>query len=339
MTKTILREGDKKQWEYKWESSGELITDASIIEYCTALVIPPAYRNVEIFFNGLGKKPPKILYLGKDDKDRPQFIYSKWWSQQAIANKFCDVIRFAKAYPLIMSDIKSNLVDALANKTNKWTSDQIVSLILDIISRCYFRVGNQKYQKLYKSTGMVTLTTRAIKLNANHIKFKFIGKKGVLNECTTVNRLTIRCMEKLLKDNKTSDSKSYVFRYYNTDKKEKIAVTHLDVNNYLKKYDESFTSKLFRTLDTNIILINRFKQSDATDSKERKKTVIAALKEVSSIVNNTPAVAKRAYSDETMIDEYLSHPRKFAKQFSENGDTRKQFITYLEKTKKNCDKV
>ena len=130
-------------------------------------MIPPAYRNVKIFY----EKSPKILYEGFDDKDRKQQIYSKAWVKKAEKQKFQELYRFGQKFPKIMLDINANI------SKPSLTRKKIISLILRIISICYFRIGNLKYQKLYGSHGISNIKAKHLKIGKKKMFVKFIGKK------------------------------------------------------------------------------------------------------------------------------------------------------------------
>ena len=322
--KVILRSDQmkNKKYIYTWESNGKEITDIDILNYIKKLVIPPAYKNVNIFYPGLGKKDPKILYMGIDNKNRPQFIYSKWWSLMSRELKFCTLIKFGEALPEIKKDIKNNILTI----NNKPSKVQIISLILRIISMCYFRIGNVKYSKTYNSYGISTIHKKHVKVINDRLEITFIGKKGVLNTCNIVDKLVIKHVQRLC----TLFPKGYIFQYYDNGYNH---IKHTDINNFLKKYNPDFTSKLFRTYDTNILLISRF-INNRGNLKERKKTVIQSLKEVSEIVHNTPAICKKDYADPDLIKEYIEHPTRFDRDFNNNDSKENNFMKWLKKTKK-----
>ena len=173
--------------EYQIAKTGETITDTKILEYIKKLVIPPAYRNVEILYptTTCSENNLKILFSGIDNAGRPQFIYSAKWKESTRNLKFCNVIKFGENITKIKNQIKMTL-----SSSQYWTKDRVIALILRIISICYFRIGNVKYEKLYSSHGISTIGTKHIKINKGRIRFIFTGKKGVLNECIVVDPLT-----------------------------------------------------------------------------------------------------------------------------------------------------
>jgi DNA topoisomerase I len=322
--------------EYQIAKTSEVITDTKILEYIKKLVIPPAYRNVEILYptTTCSENNLKILYSGVDVAGRPQYIYSAKWKDSTRNLKFCNVIKFGENITKIKNKIKITL-----SSSKYWTKDRIITLILRIISICYFRIGNVKYEKLYSSHGISTIGTKHIKIKKGSIHFNFIGKKGVINECIVIDPLTRDYIMHLVKTHteRGQTPSNHLFQYIDLATNEWKHIKHTEINNWLKEFNQVFTSKLFRTYDTNILLVHRLKNGESKTSKERKKTAIRALKEVSVIVHNTPAICKKDYADPELIKLYLEHPRKFSEYFKspdDNGMYHSSFINWLKKTKK-----
>ena len=125
----------------------------------------------------------------------------------------------------------------------------IISLILFLIDRCNFRVGNEKYKKLYNSYGATTLNKSHFTLNKNNVTIRFTGKKGVENESKVENKNVRELLTNLCRF-----ESEYIFCY--TDSKgETYRVTEKHINDFLKKYHRSITVKMFRTWSANYMLL------------------------------------------------------------------------------------
>ncbi len=317
----ISREGNKDKWIYK-DSKGVIIKDANILEYIKKLVIPPAYNRVVIFY----EKSPKILFQGYDDKERLQQIYSKEWREKADIAKFTSLINFGKKLPQMTLKMLEHIKD------NKITKNKLISIILRITALCGFRIGQLKYHKLYNSVGLSTLQKKHLKFVNNSLDVKFIGKKGVLNECTIDDALIVAEIKKISATKKDND---FLFTYdseENGNKETKI-INAIDVNNWLKNYDPNFTTKYFRTFEVNDKLIDFLKNTEPEKKtlNQRKKTIVEAIKDVSCSINNTPAICKKSYLNQKLIDLYINHPKKYKKQLIDNNfSSRVNFIKFLE---------
>jgi DNA topoisomerase-1 len=299
------------------DSNDKLVGDKTILEYIESLVIPPAYDNVTIFY----ENAPKILFQGYDAKGRLQQIYSPAHKKKAMVKKFCSLLNFGKVLPQIKKDITKYI------NSKELSKEKIISLILQIVIHCGFRIGNIKYQKLYKSFGISNILKSHIKEVKTGMQIKFVGKKGVVNECVIDDAELIKEINTLVN---TKDNKAYVFTYI-IDGNETL-ITANDINNFLKIYDINTTSKHFRTWDVNILFIEYMRENDVTklDVKQRKKMVIEALKVISDQVNNTPTICKKEYLHIDLLSLYLEHPIKYKKYFYGCNDARTCFIKFLE---------
>ena len=303
------------------DKSKNNITDAKVLEYIKSLVIPPAYQNVTIFY----EKSPKILFEGFDDKGRKQQIYSASHKKKAMSKKFCQLLDFGDVLSKIETDIKKYMESA------KYTKNKIISLIIKIVILCGFRIGNLKYQKLYNSFGISNILKSHIKID-KHMNIKFIGKKGVLNECDITDKSLLSEIKNLIANKKPND---YVFTY-NEDGNETV-ITALEINNWLKSYHKSITSKMFRTWDTNLLFIEFMRTQEDPVSlpiTKRKKNIVEAMKKISGQINNTPCVCKSQYLHIDLWTMYLEEPKTYKKHFNTDVSAKTAFLGYL---KEFCD--
>ncbi len=320
----ISREGDKNKWIYK-DPKGNIIKDADILEYIKKLVIPPAYKNVIIFY----EKSPKIMFQGYDDKDRLQQIYSKEWRAKADKEKFISLIDFGKKLPQMTLKMIKNL------ESTQITKDKLISIILRITALCGFRIGQLKYHKLYNSVGLSTLQKQHLNFISNkELEIKFIGKKGVLNECIVEDPLIINEIKKIA-EHKKKDEFLFTYEFNEGEINEIRIINAIDVNNWLKNYNTDFTTKYFRTFEVNDKLIEILKSTEPEKKSlsQRKKIIVEAIKEVSCSINNTPAICKKSYLNQKLIDLYINQPKKYQKLLINNDFTsRVNFIKFLEHT-------
>jgi DNA topoisomerase-1 len=328
---TIFKEDGVKVYKFR---DGSIVKDKVILEYIEKLVIPPAYMSVEIYYQANGREP-KIKYIGYDDKGRVQAIYSKKWTEQARSIKLCNLVHFGEELPMIMSRMDNHM------RSSRMTKNKVIATILKIISICYFRIGNIKYENLYSSHGISTLSKKHIKfLDDNKVvQMSFIGKKGVLNEGTIDDPLTVNVLRDLYN---TKSHDQHLFMYQLDGKWNHV--THIDINNWLKEINPIFTSKMFRTFDANSLLISELNNLHTAENtkpaqlspSKRKKKVVAALNVVAEKVHNTPAISKKSYCDIDMIDMYITQPRKWQSFFrTPSTSDRIKFVNYL---KKKCPK-
>jgi DNA topoisomerase-1 len=313
------------------------IVDNLVLEYITSLRIPPAWENVEIDYTPDAKQTAK----GFDDKGRMQCLYSNCHKKKARAEKFSSLIKFGTELPKIEADV-NRLLD-----NQKISKKQIIALILRIISRCSFRLGNLKYELQNDSYGITTIRKRHVTIKSEKlIVINFIGKKGVENECHVDDKQAIEILKQLYDNNKDD---THMMMYIDPTTKQWTQITHLDINSFLKEYSPNITSKAFRTFTSNILLINKLRKTSVDDMKMgttdkskkkqmniRKKIVIAAIKEISEVVHNTPAICKKDYIDSDIFQLFIDRPVSYRANFISPGDnSRIIFINWLKKKYKN----
>lgn len=305
--------------EFEFHSEKHVkITDEKILTYVKKIIIPPAWRYVIVYYSSVPRYY-KVLATGLDEAGRKQYIYAPWWIKKAKNVKFCQMIEFAENFPKVEQKINASI------KNSRFNKNKIIALIMNIIIQCNFRIGNAKYVDLYKSYGISTLESRHIKINGIEISIKFIGKKGVLNECTFKDKSISGNLKKLKAGKKMGDR---VFVY--TEGGKRHLIKHTEINDWLKKISSTFTSKMFRIYQANIVLIKRLRDVDGRQLSEskRKKHTVQVYKEVAEIIHNTPAVSKKDYCDSDIGDLYIAKPRSWNNKFGSNSE-RVCFINWL----------
>ena len=157
------------------DKNGKHVSKKTIQPYLK-MYIAPAYDNVKINRN----MNAKVLAIGYDERDRPQYIYNTRCVKSRGKNKFKKLIQFGKQYSSIMKRIENDYKSKVDNKNKQ------IAMILKLIMDCNFRIGNDKYTKENNSYGVSTLQGKHIKTN-NGIIVDFVGKKGVQNTCKIVD--------------------------------------------------------------------------------------------------------------------------------------------------------
>ena len=163
-------------WDY-FDSRGKRITSQKVIERCNKLVLPPAWVNVWI-----SPDPNADLQAtGVDAKGRRQYRYHVDWTKARAEEKFDSMTGFAKILPTIRKKVTADL------RLRGMPKDKVVALIVTLIDRYHFRVGNDEYAKANKSYGLTTMKEghmvidRSRNAEGKHDAiFEFMGKSGKL---------------------------------------------------------------------------------------------------------------------------------------------------------------
>lgn len=301
------------------DSKNNIINDDIVLNYIKKLVIPPAYTNVKVYYPISNKVPLKILYEGYDKDNRKQVIYSKEWNYAQNKLKYQKLVKFIQIFPKINKDINKHISSV------RITKNKLISIILKIIFYCNFRIGGLKYEKLYNTIGISNVKVKHIKLLENSkINIEFIGKKKVLNTCTVDDAFLYSNISQLI-SNKNEESN--VFQHSG------IVVSEIDVNNFLKQYNPEFSTKMLRTMNANVYLIDsinkNYSETLLSDIKHRKKYIVSIIKDIAKDINNTPAVAKKNYINNDIIDVFLNNPKKYKKYFINKNSSVGNLINFL----------
>jgi DNA topoisomerase I len=290
---------DKYTYEYL-DMKGNLINESIIKRLLDGLYIPPAYRDVKINLN----KNDKVLAIGYDEKDRPQYIYNKKFTEKNKEKNFNKMIEFGENYKKMMNSVKKDLFSEGDCKGKQ------IAMALMLVIDCGIRIGSEKYRDENESFGATTLEPRHIKIKGDIVSVDFIGKKGVKN--------TGKCRSKRLSRNlrikkRTLNKDEPIFTYRKGDKW--YSLKSSDVNKYLKRFG-NFTSKNFRTWIANLSFITEIlKYDNPTKESEIKKNINEALQKTAHKLNNTSSVCKNNYIDPYLINLYINDNKRFIQSF------------------------
>ena len=290
---------DKYTYEYL-DMKGNIINETIIKRLLEGLYIPPAYRDVKINLN----KNDKVLSIGYDEKDRPQYIYNKKFTEKNKEKNFNKMIEFGENYKKMMNSVKRDLYSEGDCKEKQ------IAMALMLVVECGIRIGSEKYRDENESFGATTLEPRHIKINGDIVSVDFIGKKGVKN--------TGKCRSKRLSSNlrikkRTLKKDEPIFTYRKGDKW--YSLKSSDVNKYLKQFG-NFTSKNFRTWVANLSFISEIlKYDNPTKESEINKNINEALQKTAHKLNNTSSVCKNNYIDPYLINLYMNDNKRFIQSF------------------------
>ena len=169
-----------------------------------------------------------------------------------------------------------------------------IAIILYLMIECGFRIGNKKYEKEYNSHGISTIQFKHVKFANGNLVIDFIGKKGVRNTSMCNNEYLNKYFKNKKRNNKIDD---YVFTKATSD----------DVNDYLKKFDASITSKDLRTWTANLWFIEYALKEHKNGTKNIVKN---AIDQTSQRLHNTPAICKKSYIDSKVVNMILNKLNK-----------------------------
>lgn len=331
--KTITKEkiksklSQKAKPTYKFvyvNENNKRIKDKKILERIKNMRIPPAYENVRISSNSKSN----LQATGYDKMGRKQYIYNPDFVEKNKIKKYNDISKLGKYIHNIENDINNGINKIYKKPFDKWVQPESnITIVLYLLTKCNFRVGNLKYAKKYGSYGSTTLMNNHIKQNGNNMVIEFTGKKGVINKKEIDEPKIIKILQ-TLKTNKPG----YLFTYINGTGEHLITSEH--INDYLAKYDNSIVPKMFRTWYGNSYFIDKIvgdykkknnnimdiinfqkKQTPKQTQTQRRKYIQECCQHVANKLHNTPAITRKSYIDDRLINNFIKNPSQTLHKF------------------------
>ncbi len=286
----IQRRKQGKGFVY-YTSKNKRITDEKILERIRLLAIPPAYTHVWICTNEKGH----IQAIGRDSKNRKQYIYHPLWTKERQEQKFKSLLPFGTALSLLRKKIDEEI-----KKPPSLDKTQIICAVLFLIDNYSVRIGNDIYAKENHTYGVTTLRKKHIRHKKNAVSFKFLGKNKQLWNFEVKETNIVQILKQC------GQIPGYeIFKYYN-EKKEIEVISAQDVNEYLYAVTQQhFTAKDFRTwIATREFFTRAIRLLDI--KKLRMKQIKNSLLEVATLLGHTPAICKASYIH-PLIFEWLNN--------------------------------
>lgn len=296
------------------DENGKTITDTTVKTYIKSLVIPPAWKDVEIS----EKKNSKILVTGRDEQGRKQYIYNPKFRQKQEQKKFDRIIEFAEQLE------RMRRVTGQHMRKRKPTREKVLATMVRLLESAFFRPGSDFYTKQNKSYGLTTMRSKHLEINGDELIFTYRGKSGKDQE----KHITDAKLAKIVKE--IDEMPGYeIFKFIDENGIiQDVKSEHL--NQYIREVmGEEFSAKDFRTWSGTMIAAIALDELDVEEEKDQKtmdKNIRNAVIQVSEKLGNTPAVARSSYIDPRVIDKYI------------NGKTLKYFqkeVTKLLKKNEN----
>lgn len=275
------------------DKQGRQITNEQILSRIRSLVLPPAWREVWICASPNGH----LQATGLDINNRKQYKYHPKWLSLRSEKKFADLFTFGNKLPVLKKRVLQDL------RKRKLSREKVCALAIAIMGKTSFRTGNRYYEKNYGSYGLTTLRNKHIKqISSNKIFFKFVGKKGVVQQCYLREKALVKTLTKV------KDIPGQVlFQYYD----EEGNVKPLDsgtINAYLKEAMLTEVScKTFRTWNGCLLALSYMTTLPLPSTiTERKKNLVNIIDYVAHELGNTRTVTRNYYIHPEILSAYES---------------------------------
>lgn len=240
----------------------------------------------------------KIYAYVIDNAGRKQYFYTKNYKNGMQVEKY-------EKFPKIIDK-----VDNLIKDCKKKINNEIPLAIL-LMNECNFRIGHEKYKKLYGTNGTLTIGSNHMTKKENGIEIEFTGKKKEINFCLVKKKSSLfPILEKIVNTPKIS-----LFNEIKYD----------DVYDFLKQY--KLRPKDIRQASANRSFYEYIKKYpyQGENKKESKKYLKKILEQTSKKMNHTLTVCKNEY---LMPQWFLFEDAKNISDYIRNHDF-KQTIKYI----------
>ncbi len=276
------------------DEDGDPIDEPDVVERIRELGIPPAWGEVWIcpWNNG------HIQATGTDKAGRKQYLYHPEWRRRRDAEKFDEMLDFAKALPPLREHVAADLRDSDA-----LTRERVLACAVRLLDRGFFRIGTEEYTATNESFGLATMRKEHVTLEENDVMvFDYPAKSGKRRVQAIVDPLVIDVVGKLKRRRGGGEE---LLAYKRGRRWHDLRSG--DINEYLKEVTGAdYSAKDFRTWNATVLAATALAVSgEVAGSKTgRKRAVSRAVKEVAYYLGNTPAVCRASYIDPRVFDAY-----------------------------------
>jgi DNA topoisomerase I len=280
------------------DRTGAPLTDPAELERVKALVIPPAWKDVWICPDPRGH----IQATGTDAAGRRQYRYHDQWRVQRDKAKFDHVLEVARHLPELREHVAADL------SRRGYGRDRVLAAAARLLDIGVFRIGGEAYASEDDPSGaatygLATLLREHVKVRGATMDFHYPAKGNIERTQRIVDRETAAVLKALLKrDADTPELLAYreggLWRDVRSD----------DINAYLKEHSGGceISAKDFRTWHATVLAAVVLAGAPTASRTGRRKAVVAAMKQVSEYLGNTPTVARASYVDPRVVDLYHS---------------------------------
>jgi DNA topoisomerase I len=288
----IRRRGRGKGFEYL-DDDGKRIEDPEDLARIRELGIPPAWKDVWICADANGH----LQATGVDAAGRKQYLYHQRWRARRDAEKFEDMVRFARALPRLRDQVEDDL------KGGELDRRRVLACAVRLLDRGFFRIGSEEYAVQNASYGLATMRKSHVTLGgAGEMVFDYPAKSGQRRVQAVVDPLASEIVA-TLKRRRGGGEELLAYK----EGRRWHDVRSEDINAYLKNAtSEDFSAKDFRTWNATVLAAVALSVSGpvAATNAGRQRAIVRAVKEVAHYLGNTPAVCRASYIDPRVFDAY-----------------------------------
>lgn len=307
----LRRESSGGAFRYR-DADGAVVTDPDVLARIRSLAIPPAWTSVWICTDPRGH----LQATGRDARGRKQYRYHPRWHAVRGNGKFSRLAAFGQQLPRLRRRLRRDL------GRRGLPGEKVLAVAVSLLAGTLVRVGNEEYARTNRSYGLTTLRARHVAfLRKGRALLRFRGKSGQPHEVQVDDARLTRVLRRC-----TQLPGQSLFQYLDDDGTRQTIDSGM-VNEYLHDaMGEDFTAKDFRTWGGTvqaIACLARTPLPEDASERELAAAITAVVREVASVLRNTPAVCRGSYIHPDVFDAWrdgslhrlvppadASHPRR-----------------------------
>jgi DNA topoisomerase-1 len=287
-----LRKGTPTRGFRYFDRNGTQINDPEQLERITALVIPPAWKDVRIS----PRPSSKLQVVGIDTTGRIQYRYHPKFTERKQREKFAKIERFGEHLPELRRVTNEHI------SMDGFPREKVLAIMMRLINSLYFRVGTDESVRHYKTYGITTLQNKHLEVGrGGKLTFDFVGKSHVRHRKILVDEELASLMREL----KALGNSRKLFHYVDeAGNARPVKPAHL--NAYLKEATTAnFSVKDFRTWGASLLAAIELAEHGVPDTaSEIKKHILATVRKVADEIGNTPTVCRISYIHPAVLASY-----------------------------------
>jgi DNA topoisomerase IB len=276
------------------DADGRRVSDPAVIDRLRGLAIPPAWNDVWICADERGH----LQATGIDAAGRKQYLYHPRWRERRDREKFTRMERFARSLPRLREQLEADLSGAQPAR------ERVLAGAVRLLDVGLFRVGSEAYAEDDHGVGLATVRKDHVTLSGDGIVFDYPAKGGIRR----VQVISDPLSDDLVRQLRRRRGGPPELLAYRAGRRW-VGLRSSDINEYLKEHvGQEFSAKDFRTWNATVLAAVSVgtEGPGAATKTARKRVIDRAVRGVSEILGNTPAVARRSYIDPRVFDRYLS---------------------------------
>jgi DNA topoisomerase-1 len=287
----IRRRRRGKGFEYL-DDDGSRVTEPSVLDRIRELAIPPAWEDVWICPYPMGH----IQATGTDAAGRKQYRYHDKWRERRDAEKFDEMIDFARALPRMRKRVQRDL------RRDGMPREKVLACAMRLLDRGFFRIGSENYAEENDTYGIATMRKRHVKVAGDEVTFDYEAKGGK-RRVQSIGDPRVAEIVTALRKRRGGGEDLLAYKVG----QRWVDVKSADINAYLKETTGGdFSAKDFRTWSGTVLAAVALAVAGmaSTSKSARTRAKSRAVKEVSRYLGNTPAVCRASYIDPRVFDRF-----------------------------------